>query len=98
MTMFFVAGGVLWVLGVALSILATRKQIEANPGRRIAHLQGRQDADPSQVRLMRAGGTVLLMLSALLFIQLWGFFGLIPMVIGAVPSIVLSTQHNNAAQ
>lgn len=98
MNMFFVAGVVVWVMGAALSILATRKQIEVNPGRRIAHLYGRQHADPFQVRLMRAGGSVLLMLSALLFIQLWGFAGLIPMVTGAVPAVVLTTQHNNSVR
>lgn len=98
MNMFFVAGAVLWVLGTALSILASRKQIEANPGRRIAHFYGQNHADPAQVRLLRAGGMAVLMLSALLLIQIWGFPGLIPMVMGSAPGIILTLQHNNSLQ
>lgn len=96
MSMFLVSGAVLWVLGAALMFLASRKQLEANPGQRIAHLYDQNHADPVQVRLLRAGGMAMLMLSALLLIQIWDFAALIPLVIGVVPGGVLTWQHNHS--
>lgn len=96
--MFFVAGVVLWVLGATLVILASQKQIAANPGRRIAHFYGRNHAAPAQARWLRAGGMAALMLSTLLLIQISGLAALISMAMGFMPGIVSIMQHNHGLQ
>ena len=87
---------VLWVLGTSLTILATRKQIVANPGRRIALFYGKEHSDPAQARWLRAGGAATLMLSTMLFIQLWGMAALTSLAMGFVPGIVTTLHHNHS--
>lgn len=86
----------LWILGAFLTILATRKQIVANPGRRIALFYGKEHADPAQTRWLRTGGATTLMLSTMLFIHLWGMAALISLAMGFVPGTVVTLHHNHS--
>lgn len=86
----------LWVLGASLVVLAARKQIAVNPGRRIALFYGKEHADPVHVRWLRAGGAVALTLSTMLFIQPWGMAALTFLAMGFAPGIVPTLQHNHS--
>lgn len=96
MTVYLVVGAMVWVLAELLIVLATKKQMDANPRQRIPHFYSREHVDPDQARLFRSGGAGLLFLSGLLLFQGWSFYAIIPMAVGFLPAILLTMQHNHS--
>lgn len=98
MAIYLYAGAVAWVVGVLLAVISSRQLIKANPDRGLPHFYGRAHQNPVRSRVLRAGAFIFLYLSAFAFMEVWGYYAIVLMILGFLPGVIMIFPHNNRIQ
>lgn len=96
--MNLVLGAFFWFAGTVQFALSFQQLRRANPDEKIPQFFGRPTNHPGEIYVYRAIALVLLVASSSAWAELLGFWSVLLILLGAIPTGILNVQHNRRVQ
>lgn len=96
MSVSFLAGMPLWIIGIIFIVLSAQQISVANPGRKISQFGGRKHNFPMKARVVRGVAYYFLIFAAFTFSGTWGYYSVLMIVLACLPDLYMAARHNSA--